>query len=419
MPKKIGFIINSYAGGGAERIMGYIINNLDRAKFTPFLCLLLAQDRGYPLSGDVPVYVVDRAPSAFIKKLIIQVIAAFTALPALLSPSRFYSVRRHTQQMMEQIVRTVWGLRPIIDRERPDMLIVFLQTSIVITLLMLILFRIRVPICCSDRIILSKDILSFRFPVLNRLLVKLLYWRIDCYVAVSEEAKQDVISNFGIPAERILTIHNGVDHRLVRERAREPLSVAERAMFSPDTVTIITAGRLMEQKGHDILIKSFAIVRQRIASRLIILGEGEKRKELAALAQTLGIADDVFFNGWTDNPFKLIASADIFVLSSRYEGFPNALLEAMALGTPVVSTDCPSGPREILDGGRYGILVSVDDELARSEALLSLCLDPDLRGKFRELSRRRSAIYTLERMLIDYQSMIDDVMADTSRCRRG
>jgi len=133
---------------------------------------------------------------------------------------------------------------------------------------------------------------------------------------------------------------------------------------------IIGIGRLTRQKDFGTLIRAFAEVRKRIPSRLLILGEGEDRRSLEQLCQSLGISDDVDFPGFVVNPHAFLARAAVFVLSSRWEGLGNVLVEALAAGIPVVSTDCPNGPSEILDHGRYGQLVPVEDSAAMAEAIM-------------------------------------------------
>jgi glycosyltransferase involved in cell wall biosynthesis len=131
---------------------------------------------------------------------------------------------------------------------------------------------------------------------------------------------------------------------------------------------ICAIGRLVHQKGFDVLIRAFAKMEARNA-RLVILGEGPLRKELADLAEVLGVGDRVSMPGFVEEPWQILANASVFALSSRWEGFGNVLVEALAVGVPIVATDCPGGPRDILDGGRYGMLVPVDDVTALSEAL--------------------------------------------------
>jgi len=149
----------------------------------------------------------------------------------------------------------------------------------------------------------------------------------------------------------------------------------EHPWFQPNQPPVILGvGRHHFQKGFDTLLRAFARVRQQMPARLVILGEGPERPNLERLAAELGVAADVDLPGFDPNPFRYMRWAGVFVLSSRYEGLPNVLIQALACGCPVVSTDCPSGPSEILDGGRYGALVPVDDVEAMAQAIVRALL---------------------------------------------
>jgi len=144
----------------------------------------------------------------------------------------------------------------------------------------------------------------------------------------------------------------------------------------------------------------------------MILGEGELLGELMQLSHTLEVADKVVFAGWQQNPFRYLATADLFVLSSHYEGFPNALLEAMALGLPVISTDCPTGPAELLDGGRYGLLVPPDNPDELANAMLSLVRSEAQRQRYARLSVERAASFSLSGMVASYESLLEGLVGD-------
>ncbi|MGB2886052.1 MAG: glycosyltransferase, partial [Dehalococcoidia bacterium] len=163
----------------------------------------------------------------------------------------------------------------------------------------------------------------------------------------------------GLPRKKIEVIYNPVITPELLEKAREPV---DHPWFQPgEPPVVLGVGRLTEQKDFPTLLRAFALVRKERAARLVILGEGEDRPELKALVDELGIAEDVDMPGFVDNPYGYMAGAAVFALSSRWEGLPTVLIEAMALGKPVVATDCPSGAREILNDGRYGTLVPVGD----------------------------------------------------------
>ena len=175
---------------------------------------------------------------------------------------------------------------------------------------------------------------------------------------------------------------------------------------------MIAAGRLVAKKGFDVLLDAFREVRRRCDAGLVILGEGPLRSALEAKASALGLADAVALPGFQKNPSAWFARADLFVLSSFAEGMPNAMLQAMASGCPVVATDCPSGPREILEDGRWGTLVPPGDVGALADAIMNGLRAPSPRSLFpgrarvRALSRERAAAYALDPIAEQYVRLL-------------
>ncbi len=190
---------------------------------------------------------------------------------------------------------------------------------------------------------------------------------VDAAICVSAGLAREIVDN-GLPADRVFTVPIGVDIDRVVECAQQPSSVA-----TPTGCYIVAAGRLDVQKGFDVLIRAHAhVVKAGTAHTLVIVGEGDDRAALTELARSLEVADSVEMPGFVDNPHPLIAQADLFVLSSRREGMGGlVLLEALAHATPIIATDCTSGPRELLDDGRLGQLVPVDDVDAMATAILA------------------------------------------------
>jgi glycosyltransferase involved in cell wall biosynthesis len=201
------------------------------------------------------------------------------------------------------------------------------------------------------------------------------YQRADAIVAVSRGVAADLAKLTGLPAELISTIYNPVVSEDIALRARMPLS---HPWFAPgEPPVILGAGRLVDQKDFPTLIRAFARVRQQRPARLVILGAGKDdgttkatRAALFQLAVAHGVDDDIALPGLVSNPLAFMARAAAFVLSSRYEGLPTVLIEALACGCPVVSTDCPGGAREVLEDGRFGELVPVGEDAALAEAIL-------------------------------------------------
>lgn len=200
-------------------------------------------------------------------------------------------------------------------------------------------------------------------------IIKKLYSRIHGVVAVSQGVKVDLIKEIKLPPEKIKVIYNPFEINIIKELAK---AVVEHKWFIPERnfKTIISVGRYTEAKDFLNLIKAFAILKKKINVRLIILGEGELREELQSLIYKLKLDKYIELYGFVDNPFAYINKADLFVLSSKFEGLPNVLIESMICGVPLVSTDCPSGPSEILENGKWGRLVSVGDPNKLAEAML-------------------------------------------------
>lgn len=196
----------------------------------------------------------------------------------------------------------------------------------------------------------------------------------DVLIAVSRGAADDLARVTHVPRGRITVIYNPAVTKEIGPLSQVPI---EHPWFKPDSPPVIlAAGRLNVAKDYPTLMNAFALLRNRRPVRLIILGEGEKRAELTALAEKLKIAEDVALPGFVLNPYQFMAHCAVFVLSSIYEGFSCVIAEALACGAQIVSTDCPSGPGEILDHGKYGRLVPVGNPSALARAMEEAMIHP-------------------------------------------
>lgn len=279
-----------------------------------------------------------------------------------------------------RLVRTLSKLNPDIA------LSTLTGMNLVSTLAYLALGR-RIPVMLREA-----STSSNKHGRLLNLLRRLLYPRAPAIVAVSEGVADDILAQTAAAAGKVHVINNAVDGDTLRESARAP--VTHEWLDKTNHSVFIAVGRLHRAKGFDTLLDAFARVRQTLDSRLIILGEGEDRDRLEAQAASLGIDRVVHMPGQVSNPWAYMARCDAFVLSSRWEGFVNALLEALALGLPVVATDCHSSPREILKSGDYGKLVPVDDSASLSEAMLETIRNPPPASH----QQQRAADFTPERI---------------------
>lgn len=258
----------------------------------------------------------------------------------------------------------------------------------------------------SGRLVLSEHNTLSRITsgkgssIKEQLLHKLLpaaYKKADHIIAVSQGVKRDII-RLGIGHDKISVIYNPVVNPEMQALASDEQMLPP-WMQSKAAPLIIGLGRLTEQKDFATLLEAFALVRRRQPCRLTILGEGPERRELVNLSVRLGVDSDFDLPGFVSNPYAYLAKADVMVLSSRWEGFGNVLVEALSFGVPVVATDCEHGPAEILDGGRYGRLIPI----ANAEALATAIGEAILVGnQGREERISRSKEFSAARIIPQY-----------------
>lgn len=257
----------------------------------------------------------------------------------------------------------------------------------------------------SQRTQLSVAITNSRLPLLRRRpllawMTRRYYPRADAIVAVSDGVADDLAAVAWLPRERVQTVYNPTDLDFIARRAAEP--GAHPWLSDGGAPVIVAVGRLAAQKDFATLLRAFARVRERRPARLLILGEGRLRPALEALVVELALGAAVAMPGYAENPFAALARADLYVMSSRYEGLPGALIQALACGCRVVSTDCPSGPAEILDHGRYGSLVPVGDVAALADAMFAALDTPSDPQRQRE----RAALFSVPRAVDAYLDLL-------------
>lgn len=328
--KRLAIYLPSLRGGGAERIMVTLANAFaDRGFKTD---LVLAQAEG--------PYLTDVSPNVSLVNLDSSRVA--TSLPKLVSYMR---------------------------RERPDAMFSALNHANVIALLAKRFSGVKMRLVVSERNTLSPSRRHLRQSRggLVQHLMRLTYPWADGVIAISNGVADDLSSTIGLSRDRIDVVFNPVDLAFVRQLAEQTFL---HPWFGPDEPPVILGiGRLVEQKDFPVLIRSFAQLRAHRPAKLVILGEGVLRSELQDLIAELSLSEDVALPGFNENPFVWLRQSAVFVFSSAWEGFGNVLVEAMACGIPVVSTDCPSGPSEILENGKWGRLVPVGDVEALAHAM--------------------------------------------------
>lgn len=222
----------------------------------------------------------------------------------------------------------------------------------------------------------------------------------DAIVAISKGVADDLAKVTGLPRESIRVIYNPVVNPELLEKAKEPL---KHPWFAPgQPPVILSVGRLVKQKDYPTLIRALAMVRKERSIKLMILGEGGERSKLESLVHEFRLEDDASMPGFVVNPYAYMARSSLFVLSSAWEGLSNVLIEAMVCGCPIVATDCPSGPYEILDGGKYGKLVPVGNCEAMAKAIIEALDAPKDSLKL----QKRACEFSLERAVQQYAEVM-------------
>lgn len=236
----------------------------------------------------------------------------------------------------------------------------------------------------------------------RRHLIRWAYRRADRIVALSEGVRSELIEDLRLDPTHASTIHNPVD--------LSPTLAPERPSQMPAGICIVGAGRLVRQKNFPLLIETLARLPETVS--LAILGDGPDREDLAGLVESLSLSNRVVMPGFVTNPRSWFTHATAFVLSSRWEGFGHVLVEAMAAGAPVIATDCPHGPRDIIKNGQTGLLVRSEDGDALADAVSRLLNDEPLRASLAAKGRESTARFSTSRISKQYMRLFTDAMGD-------
>ena len=317
-------------------------------------------------------------------------------------------------------------LQRTLKRLNCQVLISFMERANILNMLTLkklrhiISIRTHLSIALRNKSLLKRSLIKFCYP--------LLLGRADVINFNSRQTAGDFCSLFTVDERKISVIYNYCDQKLLQQLASEHFPESYKSIFKNPVV--ITCGRLIEIKGHRFLIQSFKEVQKHYPeTQLVILGDGPLKEQLLNLTHQLGINNSVHFPGYQSNPFVWMAKATLFILPSLGEGFPNALLEAMTLGIPVISTDCPSGPREILTNkdnfdekitdiyySPYGILIPRFDQSCQKDnsspesllasATMKLLEDNKLRKRYGQAAQERTKMFSPKHCLSQWRSLI-------------
>ena len=285
-----------------------------------------------------------------------------------------------------------------VRQEQPVALLSTLTQASVIALAAKLMLRGNLRVVTRIANTYSEELATGTFKHRQALrLLKALFPVADGVVAVSQGVADDLKAVTPSISRKVTTIYNPVVRPQIVEQAQTP---PDHPWFGCGTAPVIlSVGRLAAAKDHATLVKAFASVVLERRARLVILGDGPERESLMNLAERLMVSEYVDFPGFKVNPFAYMSRASVFALPSRYEGFPNVLIQAMACGTPVVSTDCRSGPREILEDGKWGHLVPAGDWRAMSKAIIQALDNPPPSGQISARASVFSADAAIDRYL--------------------
>lgn len=372
------YIINSLEGGGAERVFADLIT-------------MLSHEEGK--RRNLQVILLDKKHEAY-------------SLPAGVMVHRI----GHRDGLAGPAVQ-FFALLKLLRRLNPELIVSFLTRANILAVLAA--KWIGCSVIISERSNTSGR-LANRFVRLKRGLVSAVYRKADCVIAVSKGVADCLISEFGVSQSKVVVLNNPVDLERINNQALSPADLSSESK-------IVAMGRLVKSKGFDDLIRAYA--NSGLSCGLVIMGEGPERARLARLVSELGLVNQVEFSGFVSNPYKEIKQAGLFVLCSHLEGFPNALVEAMALQKAVIATDCADGPREILclnstipvgefRQADFGLMVNVGDHQALAKALVHLSADASLRSELASKGRHRVKQFSKQNFYHAFLNLVGQVKGE-------
>lgn len=363
---KILLLSSTLEGGGAESRPIYLLRYMNRKVFEPILCL--KEKRGAYLK-DIPQHT-----KSYILKKRYNLTALINMCKVILKedPDIIFGIN--------------WGIN-----------------MIAIIALQMLFFKRRVKMIIG--IGTNPNYYEHQF------IMRFLYRNFaNLIVANSHGIRRCLISSWKIPEEKVYVIHNGID---IEHIDKLSLEKAYHAWMNKNLNLIISVGNLRQPKGFPYLLDALKIVNKKKTVYLIIIGKGKEEKRLKEMAKDMGINERVDFLGFKKNPFKYIANVDLFVLSSLWEGFPNVLLEAMACQTPVISTDAPYGPAEIIEDNINGYLVPAADSARLAEKILYVLENLDKQDDIiREARQKIEKNFSVHKMVKNYEKLFHSIYTD-------
>lgn len=390
--KNIALLTSHLKSGGAQRVVSNISKHLSDKDINVYIFLYDGQQTVYGHGGKLIDLKTPASKNIFIKIL--------------------------------NLIKRIYKIKKLKNKYKIDTAISFLSSPNIIN----ILTKSDEKNVISERVFSSCEKKTF-FDKFYSILKKFIYNNADEIVSISNGVKEDLVSNFNIKKDKIYTIYNPCDIKYINKLKNERIEKKYKHIFKKPT--IINVGRLVQQKGQKYLIEAFKHVKKtKKEAQLVILGKGPLKKDLKDKAKKLNLASDIHLLGFKKNPFKFMKSADIFTFSSLFEGFGNVIVEAMSCGLPIISTDCNSGPREIIapntninkknkniEYAKYGLLIpDLNQNNQRktrkgvkktSEAIIKLLSNKSLRQKYSQASTKRALDFTPNKITQEWLKIIN------------
>ncbi|MGH7022151.1 MAG: glycosyltransferase [Caulobacteraceae bacterium] len=392
---RVMLLLSSLHGGGAERVAVHLLNRCDTAAFDVRMGLL---HRSGPFLAEADQSRVDASPIG-------QHRLVFEG-----HNSGFYRPDR----LLAAATLAPLNVARMIAAHRPHVVMSFLKGMSLVTWAVLGGMGAERPVWIAREgnntdAVIDDELANPAARAFIRALTRRAYRRADCFLANSYEMARGLEARLKLDHRRVRVIHNPIDVAAVQRLAAEP------PPGLPERPFIVTVGRLEHQKGHDLLLRAFAMSGAGRTHDLVIVGRGSREADLKRQAAELGVAEQVRFVGFMDNPWAWVARATLFVLPSRWEGFPSALIETLACGAPALVTSCDFGPAEAVEHGVSGWVVPPEDPAAFAGAMSDLLARPELLARLGAAGPARAALYDVDGMVGAY----NDLFIEQAEARRA
>ena len=356
MKKKLCVIIPSLGGGGAERVAFYLLNNVDIKIFDVSVIVI------YKNKGDYIINLRKEVKRIFLEK--------------------------------NKIRYSLFSLYKILKKENPDIIINFSFELMMLIGVFIIPFFSKIYFINRQINILGMQ----KFNYFKKKLLKIAYKNFDKIITQSRDMTEDLLKNIEISKDKIIEINNPVDIKGIEELSNQNIEIE----FNKKNNNILCVGRLTFQKGFDLIIKIIPLLNDKNI-KLYILGDGEDREKLRKLIKNLNLEEQIFLLGRKHNPYIYMKSADLFILSSRYEGFPNVLIEAGACGLYSVCNNCLGGINEIINENINGNIVDFANEKLAAQRIKTALLKKKAKEEIKKTIEER---YSLEKIMIKYEELL-------------